>query len=58
MGGDGSIGGVTIACDGSIGSGDSSMGSVASIGSDGIITVWVVMVAQIVLLSCIILLFS
>jgi len=39
MGGGGSIGGVTITCDDSIGSGDGSIGSVSSIGSDGIISV-------------------
>jgi len=45
MGGDGSIGGVTITCDGGIGSGDGSIGGVASIGGDVVIVVWVVVVA-------------
>jgi len=51
MGSGGSIGGVTITCDDSTGSGDGSMGGVASTGGDGIIAAQVVMVVQAVLLS-------
>ena len=44
MGSDGSIDGFTITCDGSIGGGVTIAGDVGSMGSDGIITAWVVMV--------------
>jgi len=44
MGGNGSIGGFTITCDGSIGGGVTIARNVGSMSSDGVIVAWVVMV--------------
>ena len=50
MGGDGSIDGFTITCDGSIVDSVTIAGDISCIGSNGVIVAWVVMVVSMVLL--------